>query len=161
MKPAKSTSTSIGAPSCSFKEDRQNDNDATERVEDVRMHNIKEPLAYERFHVEVAAKLDGNPMTDDQTNSDPKPPCALHVPYGHVLGRRFVPNQAQDLPKMIPDWYLNGHASLQQAGQCIETELEVAMLYMQRRLDKVNLCVEFYGRHCARFRRGNPNNLET
>lgn len=76
--------------------------------------------------------------------SDSSPQCAPNFTGGDWLGR-LVPgdiairNSAQDFPVTLPQSWLYGKATLQQTGQCIGAELEVAMLCMQKRLGKVTV----------------------
>lgn len=66
--------------------------------------------------------------------------------YGMTL-----PREVQDFPVAVPQSWLHGQASLQQARQCISAELEVAMLCMEKRLEKVNRTA---GRYCVCTHRG-------
>lgn len=67
----------------------------------------------------------------------------LRRPLGPIMA---LPSDDEDFP-VVPQSWLYGHTTLQQTGQSIGAELEVAMLCMQKRLAKVKKRLSGYTRY--------------
>eukprot|EP00752_Nemacystus_decipiens_P011302 g10044.t1 len=79
---------------------------------------------------ELAAELDGTRTTEGGIEVDP------NIAYGTLPGRLVFPSEIPVFSNALYQSWLDGQTTLQQAGQCIGAELEVAMLCMQKRLGK-------------------------
>lgn len=86
---------------------------------------------------EFAVGLDGNPTTRGGEDIDPMPHYRSDVARGGLPECLFYPSEGPICSRILTQSWLDGQTTLQQAGQCIGAELQVAMLCMQKRLGKV------------------------
>lgn len=84
-----------------------------------------------------AAELDDTLTTGGVMDMGALPLYTPNISCGEFSERLLVPSEAQIFPDMVQQSWLNGQATLQEAGRCIGAELEVTMLCMQKRLGKV------------------------
>lgn len=101
------------------------------------MYRSNKPLVPAHDPRELAAELDGALTKDCALPIDPVTLYAPNMAYSDLSGRLFIPDEAHVIPNAVPQSWINGQASLQEAGRCIGAELEVALLCMQKRLGKV------------------------
>lgn len=135
---AKSPPGALASPPCSIEDKHQTADDMdADCTKDVSMYGNDKPLVSARDPSELAAELDGTLTTEGVMELGPVPQYAPHTAYDGLSGRLLIPSEAQISPNVVPQSWLNGQTTLQQAGQCIGAELEVAMLCMQKRLGKV------------------------
>lgn len=129
------------------------------RVEQPKSASSKEesPLCSSEEEDEIA-DMEGDGMKEDSMIENQKPTVlepeqsgfaaevgdeggvevGPNIAYGILPGRLVCPSDVSMFPNAVHQSWLNGQTTLQQAGQCIGAELEVAMLCMQKRLGKVN-----------------------
>eukprot|EP00903_Cladosiphon_okamuranus_P007015 g6824.t1 len=112
--------------------------DEDEREDDTKGDNMKEanadenqtPLISAPERSELAAELDGALAIEGGKQFE------TNTAYDKLPGCQLFPREFPILPHAVHQSWLNGHTTLQQAGQCIGAELEVTMLCMQKRLGK-------------------------
>ena len=114
--PTKPSWVGIGSP-----EDGSTDGRATKRG----MALVTEGILRTECDHDLGSLIEECPFPNDGR--------VLRHPVGPIMA---LPSDGEDSP-VVPQSWLYGHTTLQQTGQSIGAELEVAMLCMQKRLAKV------------------------
>lgn len=92
---------------------------------DLGMTLVTEGILRTKCDQDLASLIEEYPLPDHGR--------VFRRPAGSIMA---LPSDGEDLP-VVPQSWLYGHPTLQQTGQSIGAELEVAMLCMQKRLAKV------------------------
>lgn len=124
------------SPPCSLEK-----GDEIADMKEANMDGNQTPIISAPERIELVAELDGTFTPEGGMEVDP------NIAYDTLPGRLVFPSGVPVLPNAIHQSWLNGQTTLQQAGQCIGAELEVAMLCMQKRLGKVNAHQSYGGAH--------------
>lgn len=128
----KSPADKLGSPPSNMEEEDQIAHDMKgDYMKDANMDGKQKPMVSATARSELAAELDGVLTTKGGTEVDP------NIANGKLPECLLFPSEVPVFPNAIHQSWLNGQTTLQQAGQCIGAELEVAMLCMQKRLGKV------------------------
>lgn len=124
------------SPACALEdEDEIEDDKEGDNMMEVNADGNLTPLVSAPERSELAAELHGNLASESGKEFE------TSIAYDTLAGRLLFPSELPVFSNAVHQSWLNGQTTLQQAGQCIGADLEVAMLCMQKRLGKVKAII--------------------